>query len=494
MKKEHFSPFNKHPEIAIVLGFQLFRLVLLPFFGLMPQDAYYHFYGENLALSYFDHPGMIGYILRIFTELFGKTVFVVKLADFVVSSFTLFSFFQLAGNFLPKHKQLRALVLTGSTLFVSVLSFNSTPDVPLLLFWTLSINSLYLAIFKEKKLHWLLGGFLMGLAFNSKYTALLLPIGLLGFLCFSKKYKKELFSPWLLSCLLIGAGVTFPVWYWNYQHDFASFLFQSSERTGSIARFKISPSYFFGAIGHQLFLLLPILLIAFVKIGFKHLRNLLLKFKTPSDSTLFLLAFFIPTFFGFFLITPIYWVKMNWMLPSYITGVILCSHLISKKQVKIHLGFSIAFHLIVAIEIVTYAVPIKSDDTWVGWKTLAQETIKLQEAHPNSFVFSDDNYKTSAVLSFYLDQKIYAQNILYKPALQFDYLGDNLTLLAGKDGLFIDSDKRFKNNKKRKNTPKELELYFAEVKQLDPIIVKRGQREIRKFWVFHCKNYQPKKQ
>ena len=105
MKKEHFSPFNKHPEIAIVLGFQLFRLILLPFFGLMPQDAYYHFYGENLALSYFDHPGMIGYILRIFTELFGKTVFVVKLADFVVSSFTLFSFYQLAGNFLPKHKQ-----------------------------------------------------------------------------------------------------------------------------------------------------------------------------------------------------------------------------------------------------------------------------------------------------------------------------------------------------------------------------------------------------
>jgi len=45
-----------YPAIAIVIGFQIFRLLLLPFIGLMPQDAYYYFYGENLSLSYFDHP------------------------------------------------------------------------------------------------------------------------------------------------------------------------------------------------------------------------------------------------------------------------------------------------------------------------------------------------------------------------------------------------------------------------------------------------------
>ena len=63
---------QKQPALSIVVGFQLFRLGLLPFMGLMPQDAYYHFYGEQLALSYFDHPGMIGYILRIFTDVNGR--------------------------------------------------------------------------------------------------------------------------------------------------------------------------------------------------------------------------------------------------------------------------------------------------------------------------------------------------------------------------------------------------------------------------------------
>ena len=44
-----------------------------PNVGLMAKKAeeygsYYYLYGQNLSLSYFDHPGMIGYILRIFTD------------------------------------------------------------------------------------------------------------------------------------------------------------------------------------------------------------------------------------------------------------------------------------------------------------------------------------------------------------------------------------------------------------------------------------------
>ena len=197
--------------ISWVLGFQLFRLTLLPFMGLMPQDAYYYLYGQNLSLSYFDHPGMIGYILRVFTDLFGQSIFVVKFADFVITSFTIISFYKLASYFLPKQKLQRALILLTSTIFVTILSFNSTPDVPLLLFWTLSLICLYKAIFEEKKWFWILGGIAMGLAFNSKYTALLLQIGLLGFLVMSNKYRKFLCSPWLWASLVISIIVTFPV-------------------------------------------------------------------------------------------------------------------------------------------------------------------------------------------------------------------------------------------------------------------------------------------
>lgn len=484
---------KNNKAISWVLGFQLFRLLLLPFMGLMPQDAYYYLYGQNLSLSYFDHPGMIGYILRFFTDIFGTSIFIVKFADFFITSLTILSFYKLASYFLSKQKLQSAFILISSTIFVSILSFNSTPDVPLLLFWTLSLICLYKAIFEEKKWFFILGGIAMGLSFNSKYTALLLQIGLLAFLVFSNKYRKLLISPWLWMSIIISLAVTFPVWYWNYQNDFASFAFQSSERTSSISEFKVSPKNFFGAIGHQMFLLLPVLFLVIITFTFKYIKRALLKFKIPKAKTLFLLAFFAPTFVGFFLITPIYWVKLNWMMPSYITGIILAGMFINKRLLKIQMIFSIVFHVLFSLQILFYLVPIKSDDTWVGWKELATETKKLQENYTNTFVFSNDNYKTSASLNFFIEDKIYAQNIIGLPALHFDYLGDDLATLKGKNALFIDSDKRFKNKEKRNETNPLLNNYFKKVTELEPIIIKINGKESRKFWVFYCTDYQSKK-
>jgi 4-amino-4-deoxy-L-arabinose transferase-like glycosyltransferase len=467
--------------------------LLLPFMGLMPQDAYYYLYGQHLSLSYFDHPGMIGYILRIFTDIFGASIFVVKFADFFITSITLLSFYKLASYFLSKEKLQRAFVLLASTIFISILSFNSTPDVPLLLFWTLSLTCLYKAIFEEKKWFFILGGISMGLAFNSKYTAILLQFGLLAFLIFSHEYRKLLLSPWLWFSIIISAAVTFPVWYWNYQNEFASFVFQSSQRTSSISEFKISPKNFFGAIGHQMFLLLPVLFLIFITFTYKFIKKALLKFKLPHSKTLFLLAFFIPTFLGFFLLTPIYWVKLNWMMPSYITGVIIAGMFISKKLLKVQVIISIVFHLLASLQIIFYIAPIKSDDTWVGWKELALETEQLQETYTDTFIFSNDIYKTSACLNFFMKDKVYAQNIIGLPALHFDYLGDDLTLLEGKNALFIDSDKQFKDKKKLSEINPLLSTYFKTVTELAPIVIKINGKERRKFWIFYCTDYQPKK-
>ena len=484
---------KNNKTISWILGFQLFRLILLPFMGLMPQDAYYYLYGQNLSLSYFDHPGMIGYILRIFTDLFGQSIFVVKFADFLITSLTILSFYKLASYFLSKQKLQRAILLLTSTIFISILSFNSTPDVPLLLFWTLSLICLYKAIFEEKKWFWVLGGIAMGLAFNSKYTALLLQIGLIGFLIFSNKYRKLFFSPWFWTSILLSILITYPVWYWNFQNEFASFVFQSSERTSSISEFKISPKNFFGAIGHQMFLLIPILFLVIGVITYKYLKRALLKLKIPQAKTLFLLAFFIPTFVGFFSLTPIYWVKLNWMMPSYITGIVIAGMFINKRLLKTQLIISIAFHVLAGLQILFYIVPIKSDDTWVGWNELAIETKKLQKKYSNTFVFSNDNYKTSACLNFYMNEKVYAQNIIGLPALHFDYLKDNLSSLNTKNALFIDSDKRFKNDAKKGNQHPLLKKYFDKVIELEPIIITINDRKVRKFWVFYCSNYETKK-
>jgi hypothetical protein len=153
------------------------------------------------------------------------------------------------------------------------------------------------------------------------------------------------------------------------------------------------------------------------------------------------------------------------------------------------IGFSILFHLLLFIQVLFYAVPIKSNDTWFGWDKLASEVQIMQKKYPNTFIFSFDGYKTSAVLDFYLDENVYAQNIVGHPALQFDYADQNLSVLNQKNALFIDSDTSFKNPNKRGQVQKELNAYFEEITELEPIIIKKGDREVRKFWVYYCKNY-----
>ncbi len=479
--------------ISWVIGFQLFRFVLLPFMGLMPQDAYYYLYSQNLSYSYFDHPGMIGYILRIFTDIFGQSVFVIKFTDFTITSITILIFYKLASLFLSKKRRCRSMILLVSTIFISIISFNSTPDIPLLLFWTMNVLCMYKAIFEQNKWYWILGGVSMGLAFDSKYSALLLPIGTLSFLIFSNQYRKLIISPWLWISFIISIIVTFPVWWWNYQNEFASFAFQSSARTSTINKFEINLPFFFGAIGHQLLLLIPVLFSVFITFSFKHLKKAFTKFRLPSDKTLFLLAFFIPTFFGFLFIAPIYWIKINWIMPSYITGIILAGMYISKKLLKTQLIISILFHIALATQLLFYLVPIKSDDTWVGWEELSVEVKLLQKKYPKTFIFSTDEYKTSAILNFYLNKRVYGKNILGEPALQFDYLGDNLTTLDSENALYINSDKKFKNNNKLGELPPSFKLFFESTVELEPIIVNEGTNYERKFWVYYCISYQPKK-
>ena len=385
------------------------------------------------------------------------------------------------------------MILLSSTIFISILSFNSTPDVPLILFWTLSVLCLYKAIFEQKAGFWILAGICMGLAFNSKYTALLLQFGLIAFLIFSNKYRKIFLSPWLWISLILSAAITFPVWWWNYQNEFASFAFQSTERTSSISEFKIQPKNFFGALGHQMFLLLPILFSVFIVFLYKHIRKAIWKLSLPSQKTLFLLAFFVPTFLGFLLLTPFYWVKLNWMMPSYITGVIIAAMYTSKKLIKAQLIISIVFHLALSLQVIFFLVPIKSDDTWVGWKELSEEVKELQKIYPDTFLFSMDGYKTSAQLRFFLNEKVYAQNIVGLNALHFDYLGDDMEALEGSNALFLDSDKRFKSLDKMGEIDPLLRERFDNVTELEPIILHEGSPRARKFWVFYCTNYQPKK-
>ncbi len=474
-----------------IIAVYLLRFILSLSMGLMPQDAYYYFYSEHLALSYFDHPPMVACMLKFFSLIFGKSVWAVKLTDFMVTLFSFSAFYYLSSFFLPKERNLKTLFFYATTFLLTIISINTTPDVPLVFFWTLSLISIYKAVFKKKILFWILSGILMGLAFDSKYTALFLPFGLIIFLVLSKDHRHYLFSKELLLTVMFFAVTVSPVFIWNIRNNWISFAFQSSERAGSITAFNLSPKLFLGNLGTQLLILLPVLFIGMVIILWKYLRRFIRKRAFRNEKDLFLLSFSLPIILFFFGISLFYWVKLNWIMPGYIAVIILIARYISYKWLKIQIIISLVFHLLFLAEVVFYPVPVKSDDTWYGWEELSTEVKTIQETVPDSFIFANDGYKTSAILDFFLEDEIYAGNILGEFALQFSIVYPDLNKLDGKNAIFIDSDKRIKDLKRSKKIPEKLKKYFKIVDQLDPVIIRNKKgKAMRKFYIYKCMDYQ----
>lgn len=480
---------NKGILVAFI-GLYLVRLLFTQTMGLMPQDAYYYYYSEHLALSYFDHPPMVAYMQHFFSLLFGKSVIAIKLTDSLMTLGTLVSFFYLSKCFLEKQKAVKATLFFGSTLFVTILSINTTPDVPLMFFWTLTLLVFCKAVFQQKESYWAITGLMIGLSFDSKYTALFLLFGVFFFLVLSSKHRHLILSRymlWLLLSFFIGCA---PVLVWNAQNEWVSLLFQSSNRASSIMKLSFRPKYLFGNLGTQVLILLPPLFIGLLFTLTKVGREMISKWRLPDDKQLFLMAFSLPLLGFFFSVSFFYWVKLNWMMPGYIAAIILAGHYLGNRILKYQLGFSLALHVVALYQVVYYPVVIKSDDTWFGWQEVARKVGTLHDEHPDHFLFSNDGYKTTAILNFYLDEPVYAGNVIGEPGFQFEMVHPQLNFLDGQDALYIDSDKRMKSEDMLEETPCLLTEYFDTVIQLAPIIIKADNGEIqRKFWVFECRDY-----
>jgi hypothetical protein len=377
---------------------------------------------------------------------------------------------------------------------ITILSLISTPDVPLMFFWCVSLLILYNAIFREKKYYWLWSGICMGLTFDSKYTAVFLPAGVFLFLILSPAYRKQLASPWLWIGAVLFVFTISPVIIWNVQHNFASFRFQSEGRMSETGASHLNITYFFGLLGHQAGILMPVLMVAFFISLYQTFRKYKLRIASIPAHELFLLCFFLPLFGGFILLSFFYWIKLNWIMPAYITGFIWVTTFFNKKWLKVQVAFAFVLHLLLALEIIFYIVPVNSNDTWVGWNQLAEKVKAVRSAYPNDFLFSADGYKTAAVLNFYMDEMVYSANIIGEQGLQFDFVNNNFDALKGKNALYFRVDPRFKNLGKGNNQPDILLKYFDGVKELDPIIITdKNGKAIRKFLVYECMNYKPGK-
>ena len=158
--------------LAQVLFMLAVQIVVLFYAPLGADEAYYWSWAKAPALSYFDHPPGIAWFIRIGTSIFGDSVLGIRFLGPVV--FLLVALL-LARLSLPT--PVLGLSLFCPLLFVYPVF--QTPDVPLLLFWTLYFFWTIRATESlEKKsalplAQWAVGGLWLGLGLLGKYTMVL---------------------------------------------------------------------------------------------------------------------------------------------------------------------------------------------------------------------------------------------------------------------------------------------------------------------------------
>lgn len=218
----------KTNSVYLLLGVSLIAKILLaaftPVFG---DEAYYYIWSLHPQLSYFDHPPMVSWFISL-----GHMIFPAG------NALALRSVFILAG-FLTSIIWVRILRERGFSeslisgflilIFLNPLlgpgSVVATPDVPMVLFWSLSYYC-FLQIDSTSRRRWYAAlGVALGLGFCAKYHIVIFVLSGLIYLLFKKRWAKLRVSGVALT-LFFGAALSLPVIIWNAQNEWASFLFQ----------------------------------------------------------------------------------------------------------------------------------------------------------------------------------------------------------------------------------------------------------------------------
>ena len=488
MTRESPAPGRREIGIGLVaLGLATaLRAVLAAGMDLMPQDAYYFLYAENLQLSYHDHPPAIGWLLWLAKSVFGTSELAIRVATLGTTLLTQLAVGALAWRLYPELGS-RALALFAALPMVTVLSLVATPDVPLLLGWTIALLGLEAALFRDARRGWLVAGTGMGLAMLAKYTAVFLPAGLMLFLIVDEDRRSTLRKPGPWIAFGILGLFTLPVAIWNLRHGGASVAFQAEQRLGALASPDLDD--LFGFLLTQGLSVLPVPLALLLA---RATRGLWLPRLRALDSRArFLWCFTAPLLLTSLVLSPFLWVKLNWPMPAFVGGILLLVPTLARGLAfRIHLGTAAAIHLLLAIEVLAYPVPVESNDTWWGWQRVA-EAVETRHAEDSSrFVFSTDSYKTAAELRFYSDlPEVHGVNVVGCPALHLDYLDGDLSRLAGRDALLVVSEEKLKPTERTEAALRRAREFFDEVRETERIAIRHRGRTARLLRVFEADGY-----
>ncbi|BBB90139.1 MAG TPA: glycosyltransferase family 39 protein [Methylomusa anaerophila] len=452
--------------IIINLGYNAF----LP---LHPDEAYYWTWSQNLQLSYFDHPPLIAYLIKLFT-LFSTNEWSIRLVSVFCLSVSSWLVYRLAAEMFSGTVAALSLLIF---LFIPITQIGFqvvTPDAPLILFWTGTVYFSYQAIFRNKVRYLYFAGLTGGFMLLSKYTGILLFPALLVFLMASK-HRRLLGSSHFYSAALLAGLIFSPVLFWNWQHDWISFKFQYGHGMAQNKVFDIETlgQYVAGQAG----IINPVFFLAMIFYAYGKIRE-----NMTNDKLAFLFwpLSIVLFFFGYAALFKK--VEPNWPVAAYITGTILLSYWLDryKKNWIVVTGIVLTTLMTVLVrypEAFPFLPPkavLKAH--YYGYADLLRTAGKYVTG--NSAVVISDNYQNASMAWYYLEGRPEVHIITSSRFSNYDYWRAKLVDHPPNEALYIGD----------KSKLPELNQMFEKVQLVD-ILKFRNPYVTREFNIYRCSGF-----
>jgi 4-amino-4-deoxy-L-arabinose transferase-like glycosyltransferase len=206
------------------------KIILSHFLELGNDEVYYYTYAVQPDWNHFDHPGMVGWMMRLTSlNLHWVSTLSMRLGSIICAGLATMVIFK-TGTLIKDEKAgyIAAWMYTLSIYTSIIAGLFVLPDSPQLLFFTLSIYWMIKWVIQPSSFttkHWLLLGVLIGLATLSKVHGLYLWVGFGAFILFHQ--IKTLQNARVYLAILITLLCILPIVYWNFQNDFITYRYHS---------------------------------------------------------------------------------------------------------------------------------------------------------------------------------------------------------------------------------------------------------------------------
>lgn len=470
--------------------------------GLSDDEAYYWTWSRIPSLSYYDHPGLVAWLIYISGLVFHDSVFSVRFFSLLLNSCSWFLIWYIGRSFFGNMAALLTVILYAFTPIFSIGGLMMVPDGPMIFCWILTF---YFAFQIFEKRHpkalayrWILIGILIGIGTLAKYTMIFAGMSLFIFMIATPRARKQLSTPWPWIAVGIWAISCFPILYWNYLNHWASFRFQS------IHRFNESSGFNFPRWGlfwlSQLGYLTPFVLIIFLATlaqGFRHWRDLKWRY---------IICFSLPTLAIFFLQAGFSNFKPHWPAPGYISLLIGSGFLLKRQWekhrflfLKVCFVFLLIFNLILYGELQYPLAPhffkvVFHQKEWnpkwdptndlYGWSQASKLVRKLQDENIDSKgrlpFLATHRYQLSGELSFAIKEPVWTFS-KGLDAYKFFKNYSNMDDLKGRSSIVI-GDNRYEDSLHKGKT-------FSECEAAPELSIKRGPEIAKTFYFWVCKGF-----